>query len=49
MNLKHRKNNNIRDMCNGVIDFTKYDQSQNNIVNDERDDLLADPHSILNR
>ena len=36
-------------MCNGVIDFTKYDQSQNNIVNDERDDLLADPHSILNR
>jgi hypothetical protein len=36
-------------MYNGVIDFTECDQSQNNIVNDERDDLITDSHSILNR
>jgi len=39
----HRKNNSIRDMYNGVIDFTECDQSQTNIVNDERDDFIADP------
>jgi hypothetical protein len=44
----HRKNNNIRDMYNGIIDFIECGQSQNNTVNDERDDLIADPHSILN-
>jgi hypothetical protein len=45
----HRRNNNIRGMYNGIIDFIECDQSQNNIVNDEKDDLIADPHSILNR
>jgi hypothetical protein len=36
-------------MYNGIIDFTKCDQSQNNIINYERDDLIADPHSIMNK
>jgi hypothetical protein len=43
------KNKNIRDMYRGINEFKKGYQPRTNLVKDERGDLLADPHKILNR
>jgi hypothetical protein len=43
------KTKNIRDMYRGINDFKKGYQSRTNLVKDERGDLLANPHKILNR
>jgi hypothetical protein len=43
------KNKNIRDVYMGIKEFKKFYQSRTNLVKDERGDLLADPHNILNR
>jgi hypothetical protein len=42
------KNKNIRDLYRDIIEFKKCYQPRNNLVKDERGDLLADPHKILN-
>jgi hypothetical protein len=43
------KNKNIRDLYRGISDFKKGYQPRNNVVKDEKDDLVADSHSILAR
>jgi hypothetical protein len=43
------KNKNIRDLYRGINEFKKGYQPRTNLVEDERGDLLADPHKILNR
>jgi hypothetical protein len=43
------KNKNIRDLYSGINEFKKGYQPRTNLVNDERGDLLADLHKILNR
>jgi hypothetical protein len=43
------KNKNIRDLYRGINEFKKGYQPRTNLVKDERGDLLADPHNILNR
>jgi hypothetical protein len=43
------KNNNITDLYRGINEFKKGYQPITNLVKDERGDLLADPHKILNR
>jgi hypothetical protein len=43
------KNKNIRDLCRGLNEFKKGYQPRTNLVKDERCDLLADPHKILNK
>jgi hypothetical protein len=43
------KNKNIRDMYRDVNEFKKGYKPGTNLVKDERGDLLADPHKILNR
>jgi hypothetical protein len=43
------KNKNIRDLYRGINKFKKSYQPRTNLVKDERGDLLADPHNILNR
>jgi hypothetical protein len=43
------KNKNIRDLYRGVNVFKKGYQPRTNLVKDERGDLVADPHKILNR
>jgi len=40
---------NIRDLYRGIIDFKKGYQPRCNIVKDEKDDLVADSHSIVVR
>jgi hypothetical protein len=40
---------NIRDLYRGINQFKKGYQPRNNLVKDERGDLLADPHKILNK
>jgi len=47
--LTNYKIKNIRDLYRGIIDFKKGYQSRNNIVKDEKGDLVADSHSILAR
>jgi hypothetical protein len=42
-------NKNIRDLYRGRNEFKKGYQTRTNLVKDERGDLLADPHKILNR
>jgi hypothetical protein len=42
-------NKNIRDLYRGINEFKKGYQPRTNLVKDERCDLLADPHKILNR
>jgi hypothetical protein len=42
-------NKNTRDLYRGTNEFKKGYQPINNLVKDERGDLLADPHKILNR
>jgi hypothetical protein len=43
------KNKNIRDLYRGINEFKKGYQPRTNLVKDERGDLLADPHKVLNR
>jgi hypothetical protein len=43
------KSKNIRDLYRGINEFKKGYQPRNNLVEDERGDLAADPHKILNR
>jgi hypothetical protein len=43
------KNKNIRDLYSGVNEFKRGYQPRNNLVKDEKGDLLADSHNILNR
>jgi hypothetical protein len=43
------KNKNIRDLYKGINEFKKGYQPRPNLVRDERGNLLADPHKILNR
>jgi hypothetical protein len=43
------KNKNVRDLYRGINEFKKGYQTRTNLVKDERDDLLAGPHKILNR
>jgi hypothetical protein len=43
------KNKNIRDLYRSINDFKCGYQPRNNVVNDEKGDLVADSHSILAR
>jgi hypothetical protein len=43
------KNKNIRDLHRGINEFKKGYQPRTNMVKDERGDLLAEAHKILNR
>jgi hypothetical protein len=43
------KNENIRDLYRGINEFKKGYQPRTNLVKDEKGDLLADPHKIVNR
>jgi hypothetical protein len=43
------KNKNITDLYRGVNEFKKGYQPRTNLVKDERSDVLAEPHNILNR
>jgi hypothetical protein len=44
----YSKNKNIRDLYRIINEFKKVYQPRTNLVKDERGDLLADPHKILN-
>jgi hypothetical protein len=46
---KNSKNKNIRDLCRGINEFKKGYQPRSNFMKDEKGDLLADSHNILNR
>jgi hypothetical protein len=43
------ENKNFRDLYRGINEFKKGYQPRSNLGKDERGDLLADPHKILNR
>jgi hypothetical protein len=43
------KNKNIRDLYRGITEFKNGYQPKNNLVKDERGDLLADPQKLLTR
>ena len=43
------KSKNIRDLYRGINDFKKRYQPRCNIVKDEKGDLVADSHSIVDR
>jgi hypothetical protein len=43
------KNKNIRDLYKDISEFKKGYQPRTNLVNEERGDLLVDPHKKLNR
>jgi hypothetical protein len=45
----NNKNKNIRDLYSGINKFKKGYEPRTNSVKDERGDLVADPHKILNR
>jgi hypothetical protein len=45
----NRKNKNIRDLYRGINAFKKSYQLRTNLVKDEKGDLLAHPHKIVNR
>jgi hypothetical protein len=42
------KNKNIRDLYRGINDFKKGYQPRTNLVKDDKCELLADPHKIVN-
>jgi hypothetical protein len=42
------KNRNIRGLYRGINEFKKAYQPRTNLVKDEKGDLLADPHNIVN-
>jgi hypothetical protein len=43
------KNKNIRDLYRGIKEFKRCHELGNKLVKDEKGDLLADSHNILNR
>jgi hypothetical protein len=43
------KNKNIRDLYRVINEFKKGYKPRTNLVKDEKGDLLADPHKIVNR
>jgi hypothetical protein len=43
------KNNNVRDLYRGINDFKKGYQPRTTIQKDEKEDLVADSHSIMAR
>jgi hypothetical protein len=43
------KNKNIRDLYRVINEFKKGYQTRTDLVKDEKADLLADPHKIVNR
>jgi hypothetical protein len=43
------KKKNIRDLYRGINEFKRGYQPRNNLVKDEKGDLLADSHNVLNR
>jgi hypothetical protein len=43
------KNKNIKDLYRGINEIKKGYRPRTDLVKDERGDLLADPHKILNR
>jgi hypothetical protein len=45
----HTKNKNIRDLYKGVNELKKFYQPRTTSIKDERGDLPADHHKILNR
>jgi hypothetical protein len=47
--VSYSKNKDIRDQHRNIHEFKKGYQPRTNSVMDERGDLLADPHKILNR
>jgi len=47
MNLEQTVRKNIRDWYKGISEFKKRYQPRTNIVKDENDDMLANPHNIL--
>jgi hypothetical protein len=44
----NNKNKNIRGLYRGIDEFKKGYQPRTNLVKDERSDLLADRHEVLN-
>jgi hypothetical protein len=40
------KNKNIRDLYRGIKEFKRGDQPRNNVVKDEKGDLLADSYNL---
>jgi hypothetical protein len=47
--LESDSKKNIRNLCRGIHEFKKGYQPVSNVVKDERGNLLAGPHRILNR
>jgi hypothetical protein len=47
MNLKRGKNKNIRDLCKGMNEFKNGYQPRINLVKNDKGNLVADSHSIL--
>jgi hypothetical protein len=45
----NNKNKNIRDLYRGINEFKKGYQPRINIIQDENDNLIADPQNVLNR
>jgi hypothetical protein len=45
----NNENKNIRDLYRGINEFKEGYQSRINIIKDENGNVLADPHSVLNR
>jgi hypothetical protein len=43
------RNSNVRNLCIGINEFQKGLQPIPNLVKDEKGDLLADFHSVLNK
>jgi hypothetical protein len=44
--VSNSKNKNTRDLYRGINEFKKGYQPRTNLVKDERDDLLVDPHKF---
>jgi hypothetical protein len=47
--MRMSKNKNIRHSCRGINEYKKGYQSRSTLVKNEKSDLLAGSHSILNR
>jgi hypothetical protein len=47
--LESNSKNKFRDLYRGINEFKNNYQPRTNLVKDEKGDLLADPHKILNR
>jgi hypothetical protein len=44
-----KDNKNIRDLYRSIYELRKGYQPRTNLIKDEKDDILTDPHKILNR